>query len=81
MPSRVTHIEDMETGDRQMAYQITYETADGTVDGFSTAATKAAATKFARECAKYSAINGPLGVTRWFVESDDATVATFLVAA
>ena len=64
-----------------MTYQITYETADGTVDGFSTAATKAKAIRLARDCAKYSAINGPLGVTRWFVESDDATVATFPVAA
>lgn len=64
-----------------MTYQITYETADGTVDAFATAATKAAAVKMARECAKYSSINEPLAVRRWFAERDDATVATFMVAA
>lgn len=64
-----------------MAYQITYETADGTVEVFSTSATKAAAIKLARGCAKFSAINAPLGVCRWFAEHDDATVATFKVAA
>jgi hypothetical protein len=64
-----------------MTYQITYETADGTVDVFATSATKAAAIKLARECAKFSEINVPLGVCRWFAECDDATVATFTVAA
>lgn len=64
-----------------MTYQITYETADGTVEAFATAATKAKAVRLARDCAKHSAINEPLNVQRWFAESDDQTVATFPVAS
>ncbi len=64
-----------------MAYQITYETADGTVEAFTTASTKAKAIRLARDCAKHSALNEPLNVQRWFAERHEMTVATFQVAA
>lgn len=64
-----------------MTYQITYETADGTVEAFAATATKAKAIRLARDCAKHSAINEPLNVQRWFAENDEMTVATFPVAA
>lgn len=63
-----------------MAYQITYETADGSVEAFTTEATKAAAVTMARRCAKGSALNAANGVTRWFVEANDQTITTFPVA-
>jgi hypothetical protein len=63
-----------------MAYQITYETADGSVENFTTETTKARAMTMARNCAKGSALNEACEVVRWFVEANDATVATFPVA-
>ncbi len=58
-------------------YQVTYETADGSVEAYSTEVTKAASVTMARRCAKGSALNVALSVTRWFVEANDQTVATF----
>lgn len=62
-------------------YKITYETADGTVEDFSTETSKTRAQKMARACAKVSVLNGVFGVTRWFVECGDMTVSTHPVAA
>ena len=62
-------------------YSITYETADGSVDTFTTETSKARAERVARNLAKTSGLNAPLEITRWFVEAKDATVSTFPVAA
>ncbi len=64
-----------------MTYQVTYETADGTVEGYTCETNKARAVKTARNAAKTSAINEPLQVSRWFVETEGLTVAIFEVAA
>ena len=64
-----------------MTYQITYETADGTVEDFMTETSKARATKMARDCSKGSALNAAFGVTRWFVEKCGQTISTHRVAA
>lgn len=64
-----------------MTYQITYETADGSVEEFATETSKARAEKLAQNCAAGSAMNAACAVTRWFVEAEDQTVATYQVAA
>jgi len=64
-----------------MAYRITFETEDGTVEDYMTETTKTAAEKIARNAARSSALNEPMNVTRWFVEKDWMTISTFGVAA
>ena len=64
-----------------MTYQIAYETADGTVDGFMTETSKARAMDAARRAAKESPLNAAFGVTRWMVDKCEQTVARFEVGA
>lgn len=63
-----------------MAYQITYETADGSVEAFMNETSESRAERVARNGAKNATFNEALEITRWFVERDDATLATFAVA-
>jgi hypothetical protein len=64
-----------------MAYKITYETPDGSVEDYTTEGTKAAAVRLARSCAKGSSLNAAVNIERWFVEKDEMTVAAFPVAS
>ena len=63
-----------------MAYRVTYETSDGSVEDFTTHKTKLSAVRMARDCASGSALNDAVAVTRWFVEACDTTLLTFPVA-
>jgi hypothetical protein len=64
-----------------MTYQITFETADGSLEHWADETSRARAEKTARSCAKTSAINEPMEVTRWFVEENGLTISCFPVAA
>ena len=61
-------------------YQITYETEDGSVEGFMTETDKGRAEKIAKQSAASSSLNEPLAVTRWFVEANDRTLSAYAVA-
>jgi hypothetical protein len=64
-----------------MTYQITFETADGSLEHWTDETSRARAEKTARSNAKTSAINEPLEVIRWFVEANGLTISCFPVAA
>jgi len=62
-------------------YQITYETEDGSVEGFMAETNRYRANQIARSSAKESPLNEVFGVKRWFVESDIHTLSTYPVAS
>ena len=62
-------------------YQINFETADGSIEDYSTDTNKARAVKIARNAAKTSDLIATFEITRFLVEINGQTIEAYEVAA